>query len=58
MGQNYALNRLNTNCIQGAEEGKKKKAGGDEAKKALKNLLKSGIPGIEGMFGAEPPTPR
>jgi len=29
-----------------------------EAKNALKNLLKSGIPGIEGMFGGEDPSPR
>jgi hypothetical protein len=36
----------------------KKKGKGGDAKKALKNLLKSGIPGIEGMFGAEPPAPR
>jgi len=38
---------------KGKGEGK-----GAGAKKALKNLLKSGIPGIEGMFGAEPPAPR
>jgi len=32
----------------------RKKAGESEgAKKALKNLLKSGIPGIESMFGGE-----
>jgi len=45
----------------GDDDGGKKggKGGkGDGAKKALKNLLKSGIPGIEGMFGAEAPTPR
>jgi len=43
--------------MEGADDAKKKGKGGD-AKKALKNLLKSGIPGIEGMFGAEPPAPR
>ena len=37
---------------------KEKKAGSGDAKKALKNLLKSGIPGIEGMFGGEAPQPR
>jgi len=36
----------------------KGKPKGGSAKAALKNLLKSGIPGIEGMFGGEDPTPR
>jgi len=45
--------------MEGADEAKKnKKKGGDDAKKALKNLLRSGIPGIEGMLGAETPEPR
>jgi len=44
--------------LEGAEEGKKKGKGGAEAKNALKNLLRSGIPGIEGMFGGETPAPR
>ncbi len=45
--------------IQGDDKEKGKGEGkGAGAKKALKNLLKSGIPGIEGMFGAEPPAPR
>merc|ERR1719348_2278407 len=43
--------------MDGIEEAKGKPKGGN-AKKALKNLLKSGIPGIEGMFGAPDPTPR
>jgi len=38
--------------------GDKKSGGGGAAKSALKNLLKSGIPGIEGMFGGEDPTPK
>ena len=42
--------------MDGIEEGKKKQSG--EAKAALKNLLKSGIPGIESMFGGEDPTPK
>merc|ERR1719414_2764654 len=42
--------------MDGIENGKKKQSG--EAKAALKNLLKSGIPGIEAMFGAEDPTPK
>merc|ERR1712089_263 len=37
---------------------KNNKGQSDEAKNALKKLLKSGIPGIEGMFGAEDPKPR
>merc|ERR1719369_1353716 len=42
--------------MEGADEAKKnKKKGGDDAKKALKNLLRSGI---EGMLGAETPEPR
>jgi len=45
--------------MEGADEARKnKKKGGDDAKKALKNLLRSGIPGIEGMLGAETPEPR
>jgi len=46
--------------LEACEEGAKKRAaGGADAKKALKNLLRSGIPGIEGMFGGpEPPQPR
>ena len=45
--------------LESADEGaRKKKGSGADAKKALKNLLKSGIPGIEGMFGGEDPTPR
>jgi len=43
--------------MEGADEAKKRGKQGD-AKKALKNLLKSGIPGIEGMFGGEAPQPR
>jgi len=39
-------------------DGNKGKQAGGGAKSALKNLLKSGIPGIEGMFGGEDPTPR
>ena len=42
--------------LEGADEAKNKGSG--DAKKALKNLLKSGIPGIEGMFGGEAPQPR
>merc|ERR1719414_1782385 len=42
--------------MDGIEDGKKKQSG--EAKAALKNLLKSGIPGIESMFGGEDPTPK
>lgn len=40
------------------EDNKGRPKGGAGAKSALKNLLKSGIPGIEGMFGGEDPTPR
>eukprot|EP00090_Calanus_glacialis_P007742 TRINITY_DN16198_c0_g1_i1.p1 TRINITY_DN16198_c0_g1~~TRINITY_DN16198_c0_g1_i1.p1 ORF type:complete len:998 (-),score=289.39 TRINITY_DN16198_c0_g1_i1:617-3610(-) len=40
------------------DDNKNKPKGGAGAKSALKNLLKSGIPGIEGMFGGEDPTPR
>ena len=36
---------------------KKKKGESGDAKKALKNLLKSGIPGIEGMFGGQEEKP-
>eukprot|EP00091_Calanus_sinicus_P012385 TRINITY_DN2794_c0_g1_i8.p1 TRINITY_DN2794_c0_g1~~TRINITY_DN2794_c0_g1_i8.p1 ORF type:complete len:1021 (-),score=324.23 TRINITY_DN2794_c0_g1_i8:613-3675(-) len=43
--------------MDGIDEAKGKPKGGN-AKSALKNLLKSGIPGIEGMFGGEDPTPR
>jgi len=43
--------------MDGIEDAKGKPKGGN-AKAALKNLLKSGIPGIEGMFGGEDPTPR
>jgi len=43
--------------MDGIDEAKGKPKGGN-AKAALKNLLKSGIPGIEGMFGGEDPTPR
>jgi len=43
--------------MDGIEDSKGKPKGGN-AKAALKNLLKSGIPGIEGMFGGEDPTPR
>jgi len=43
--------------MDGIDENKGKPKGGN-AKSALKNLLKSGIPGIEGMFGGEDPTPR
>ena len=32
--------------------------GSGDAKKALKNLLKSGIPGIEGMFGGQDAQPK
>ena len=31
---------------------------GGDAKKCLKNLLKSGIPGIEGMFAGPPEPPK
>jgi len=41
-----------------AKHRKNNKGQSDEAKNALKKLLKSGIPGIEGMFGAEDPKPR
>lgn len=37
---------------------KNNKGNSAEAKNALKKLLKSGIPGIEGMFGGEDPKPR
>jgi len=44
------------------EDDEKARSGGgkgnSEAKNALKKLLKSGIPGIEAMFGAEDPTPK
>merc|ERR1719195_787531 len=40
------------------DDAKKGKGQSGEAKNALKNLLKSGIPGIESMFGGEDPTPR
>jgi len=43
--------------LDGIDDAKGKPKGG-EAKNALKNLLKSGIPGIEGMFGAPDPTPK
>ena len=43
--------------LEGAEDSKKNKGSGD-AKKALKNLLKSGIPGIEGMFGGQDAQPK
>jgi len=43
--------------MDGIDDAKGKPKGGN-AKSALKNLLKSGIPGIEGMFGGEDPTPR
>jgi len=42
--------------MEGIEDAKNKPKG--NAKAALKNLLKSGIPGIESMFGGEDPTPR
>jgi len=44
--------------MDGIDDAKGKPKGGGNAKAALKNLLKSGIPGIEGMFGGEDPTPR
>jgi len=44
------------------EDDEKARSGGkgdnSAAKNALKKLLKSGIPGIEAMFGAEDPTPK
>merc|ERR1719237_850457 len=45
------------------EDDERARIGGKErdssaAKNALKKLLKSGIPGIEAMFGAEDPTPK
>eukprot|EP00092_Neocalanus_flemingeri_P008609 GFUD01009277.1.p1 GENE.GFUD01009277.1~~GFUD01009277.1.p1 ORF type:complete len:1024 (-),score=276.42 GFUD01009277.1:850-3921(-) len=43
--------------MDGIEDSKGKPKGGN-AKAALKNLLKSGIPGIEGMLGGEEPAPR
>jgi hypothetical protein len=43
--------------MEGAEDSKRSKGSGD-AKKALKNLLKSGIPGIEGMFGGQDAQPK
>jgi hypothetical protein len=43
--------------MEGAEDSKRSKGSGD-AKKALKNLLKSGIPGIEGMFGGQDSQPK
>ena len=43
--------------LEGAEDAKKSKGSGD-AKKALKNLLRSGIPGIEGMFGGQDAQPK
>jgi len=44
--------------MEGMDDAKKGKGTSGEAKNALKNLLKSGIPGIESMFGGEDPTPR
>ena len=44
--------------MEGIDDNKKGKGQSGEAKNALKNLLKSGIPGIESMFGGEDPTPR
>jgi len=44
--------------MEGIDDAKNKKGNSGEAKAALKNLLKSGIPGIESMFGGEDPTPR
>jgi len=44
--------------MEGIDDAKGKKGNSGEAKNALKNLLKSGIPGIESMFGGEDPTPR
>jgi len=44
--------------MEGIDDNKKGKGTSGEAKNALKNLLKSGIPGIESMFGGEDPTPR
>jgi len=43
--------------MDGIDDAKNKPKGGN-AKAALKNLLRSGIPGIESMFGGEDPTPR
>merc|ERR1711931_397082 len=44
--------------MEGIDDAKGKKGNSGEAKNALKNLLKSGIPGVESMFGGEDPTPR
>merc|ERR1719400_2119630 len=44
--------------MEGIDDAKGKGKNSGEAKAALKNLLKSGIPGIEGMFGGEDPTPK
>ena len=44
--------------MEGIDDAKGKGKNSGEAKNALKNLLKSGIPGIEGMFGGEDPQPR
>jgi len=44
--------------MEGNDDKGKGKGQSGEAKNALKNLLKSGIPGIESMFGGEDPTPR
>jgi len=44
--------------MEGNDDKAKGKGQSGEAKNALKNLLKSGIPGIESMFGGEDPTPR
>jgi len=52
-----ALDDMMTKLSLDSASEKRKPESGD-AKKALKNLLKSGIPGIEGMFGAPDPTPR
>merc|ERR1712227_1139440 len=44
--------------MDGIDDAKGKGKNSGAAKTALKNLLKSGIPGIESMFGGEDPTPR
>lgn len=52
-----ALDEMMTKMSLDLIDDKRKPPSGD-AKNALKKLLRSGIPGIEGMFGGEDPQPR
>lgn len=53
-----ALDEMMMKMMEDDEKARGSKTDNTEAKNALKKLLKSGIPGIEGMFGAEDPKPR